>query len=216
MGKIRFTCEAQNLNRASLGFLFNLGVLLLNILNLTDAATCHADYLPIDQFFSEYSYLAPHISRTNNNHSNRPLVSLEANPKELLNNALRLAAREDRVTDIQQLIDKGADVNTANSAGMNPLMFAARNCSPKMAEILIKNKAEINASDEIGRTPLIFATRESCFRVVELLVKTPGIRCLAKDRAQKTALDYASEESRLEVDGASQKIMGLILFSGKS
>jgi ankyrin repeat protein len=85
-----------------------------------------------------------------------------------------------------------------------------------MTEILLKAKADVNATDDTGRTPLIFATRESCSKGVELLIKAPGIRCLTKDRSQKTALDYASDDSRLEVDGASQTIMGLILFSGKS
>ncbi len=209
MGKIRFDLEARNHKLVCFCFLF------ITIF-LFDIKIIHADYLPMDQFFSEYSYIAPNLGRLGNTHAIRPLVSLEANPKELLNNALRLAAREDRVIDLQRLIEKGADVNTTTAAGISPLMFAARNCSPKMAEVLLKNKSDVNASDEFGRTPLIFATRESCAKVVELLVKAPGIRCLTKDRAQKTALDYAAEDARLEVDGASQQIMGLILFSGRS
>jgi hypothetical protein len=208
MGKIRLNFEARELKRVWLAFTFTL----ISI----NSTISHADYLPVDQFFSEYSYIAPSLGRFHGNSSQRQLVSLEADTKELLNNALRLAAREDRLTDLERLISRGANVNTTNSAGMSPLMLAARNCSPKMTEILLKAKADVNATDDTGRTPLIFATRESCSKVVELLIKAPGIRCLTKDRSQKTALDYASDDSRLEVDGASQTIMGLILFSGKS
>jgi hypothetical protein len=209
MGKIRLKCETRILNRVLLCF-------SIATFTLINTEIANAEYLPVDQFFSEYSYIAPSFGKLIGNTSNRPLVSLEADTKELLNNALRLAAREDRLTDLQRLIDRGANVNSSTSAGVSPLMFAARNCSIKMTELLLKNKADVNATDEIGRTALIFATRESCSKVVEVLVKAPGIRCLTKDRNQKTALDYASEDSRLEVDGASQTIMGLILFSGKS
>lgn len=180
-----------------------------------DPQLSRADFSPIEQFFAEYSYSAPNLGRSASGATNRPLVSLETDPKEQLNNALRVAAREDRITDAQRALTQGADVNTVNLAGMSPLMFAARNCSPKMTELLIKGKADVNATDEQGRTPLIFATRESCWQVVELLVKTPGIHCLIRDRSQRTALDYASEDSQMEVGGASQKIMGLILFSGR-
>ncbi len=208
MRKTCFSRKARSLTRARVCFLSTVFIHLIS-------SMAHADYLPVDQFFAEYSYIAPSLGRSMNS-SSRTLVSLEGDQKELLNNSLRLAAREDRITDAQRVIDQGANVNTVTSAKMSPLMFAARNCSPKLAELLIKNKADVNAIDELGRTPLIFATRESCWKVVELLVKAPGIRCATKDRSQRTALDYASEEASLEVDGASHKIMGLILFSGRS
>jgi hypothetical protein len=171
-----------------------------------------AEYYPVDSLFSEYSYVAPGYAGRMAGGRNA-VISLELDPIGIINNGLRLAAREDRVSDLMLLLKKGADVETKTSSGMSPLMFAARNCSSRMVEILISTKADVNAIDHFGRTPLIYATRESCWRVVELLVKVPGVKFLHRDNAHKTALDYASEDALSEVGGASQKIMGLILFS---
>ena len=58
---------------------------------------------------------------------------------------------------IKNLIDRGANVNAQDTAGMTPLHWAAGVGSTDTVQVLIKNKANINARDNEGCTPLHFA-----------------------------------------------------------
>lgn len=142
------------------------------------------------------------------------IVSLELNPQGMLNSSFRLAVREGRFTDIQILLKQGAGVNSSSSRGETALMFASRNCSPKTIQFLVDNGASINQKDQKGRTALIYAARESCVPAIFLLLKTQTVDVQARDEFKKSALDYANENSLLEVAGPSQKIIHM-LRSGK-
>jgi len=138
------------------------------------------------------------------------MISLELDPENILNSSFRIAAREDRLSDVKRFIMQGADIDTRSESGETALMYASRNCSPEMVRLLLRRKAEVNLRDFQGRTALIYAAMESCERVVELLLKKPTLQVDAKDRAKKTASDYAEDNSMLEVDGPSERIISLI------
>ncbi len=142
-------------------------------------------------------------------------ISLELDPQNILNGSLRIASREGRTHELQTLLKSGADSNSTSDSGETALMLASRNCYPKAVEILLQHNADVNAKDTDGRTALIFAASDSCAKVVELLVKKNNIDLNAKDHIQKSALDYAKDNSILEVGGPSERIINLIQAAKK-
>ena len=61
---------------------------------------------------------------------------------------------------IEALINAGADVNTRNSFGETPLMFASRS-NPEAIRILINAGADVNARNDSGKTSLMLAAQFS-------------------------------------------------------
>ena len=173
-----------------------------------------ADYFPSDTFFNDLSY--PSYPRWGGSASlaHGPSVSLDLDPLSSANNALRLAAREGRVEELANLLQKpGVDINSKSKEGFTALMYASKNCLPKAVKFLLSHRAEVNSKDREGRTALIFAARESCWQVVQELAKVSGLDAAVRDRNQKTAIDYANDNAVTEVDGASKKVIAYILFS---
>lgn len=138
------------------------------------------------------------------------LVSLGVDKKTMLENSLRIAARENRFNDLMKLIEQGVDVNSQSSEGETALMYASRNCSIPAIQVLIRAGANPDLQESSGKTALIFATEESCLSAVQLLVQIPGIQIQKKDHFKKTALDYADSGASLEVDGPAEKILQLL------
>ena len=173
-----------------------------------------ADYFPNDTFFNDFAYSSYPRWGGSSSFSHGPSVNLDLDPQSSANNALRLAAREERMEELANLLQKrGVDINSKSKEGLTALMYASKNCSPKIVKFLLSHKADVNLRDREGRTALIFAARESCWQVVQELAKVSGLDAVVRDRHQKTAIDYANENAVTEVDGASKKVIAYILFS---
>ncbi len=71
---------------------------------------------------------------------------------------------------IEQLIKKGADVNSTNEYGFTPLHFAVINNDINIAELLIKSGADANIFDNEGKTPMRYALL-SQFDIILSLIK---------------------------------------------
>lgn len=139
-----------------------------------------------------------------------PRISLDLNAKDNQNSALRIAAREERLEDIEKLIKEGADLNSRSETGVTALMYAARNCSPPVIQLLLREKADVNVRDQDGRGALIYAIKESCLEGAKALLQTQGLRWREKDRQGMTALDYAEDMAVTEVDGPAVEILRLL------
>jgi ankyrin repeat protein len=61
--------------------------------------------------------------------------------------------RNDPIDVMKALIDKGADVNLANDAGMTPLHYAAQRGSDRIIEFLASKGAKFDVKNKQGRTP---------------------------------------------------------------
>ena len=61
--------------------------------------------------------------------------------------------RNDPLEVAKALVDKGADVNAADNAGMTPLHYAAQRGSDRIVEFLAGKGARFDAKNKQGRTP---------------------------------------------------------------
>ena len=160
--------------------------------------------------YSQYQGYSPYSSYSSRGHSSSPRISLDLNPKHIINTSFRIAVREDRLNDVERLINKGADVDSKSDGGETALIYASRNCSPKVVRFLLNHGAKANIYDDKGRTALMIASGGSCVDVVKLLLASPKTTINPKDILGKDALDYAKEAAALEVDGPAGQIMTLL------
>jgi ankyrin repeat protein len=83
---------------------------------------------------------------------------------------LSQATQRGDTTQIQQLLDKGADIN-AKSNGRTPLMWAAQNGNKVVLEQLLSKGANINATGIFGWTALILAAQQGHTDCVKVLLE---------------------------------------------
>jgi ankyrin repeat protein len=83
---------------------------------------------------------------------------------------LNQAAQRGDTTRVQQLLDKGADIN-AKSNGRTPLMWAAQNGNTIVLEQLLSKGANINATGIFGWTALILAAQQGHTDCVKVLLQ---------------------------------------------
>ena len=96
------------------------------------------------------------------------------------------------------LIDRGADVNAADSDDETPLSNAARANSLDVAKLLIDRGADVNAADSDGETPLHGAARANSLDVAKLLIDR-GAVVNAADSDGETPLSDAARANSLDV-----------------
>lgn len=117
--------------------------------------------------------------------SNRPAVArailakLTAKDLEARNpfgqTALGQAAWVGAAEIVTMLLDKGANIEAADSEGKTPLLNAAGHVFPGTLEtvrVLVARKADVNARDKAGNTPISEAIKHGAPGVAELLKKS--------------------------------------------
>ena len=100
---------------------------------------------------------------------------------------LMRAVREGQVATVQDLLDKGADVNANDRDGGTPLMMAAIFGRDKIAQMLLASGADVNARDGEGKTALMWAAWKDNDTIVRILL-AGGADLNAKDIYGITAL----------------------------
>ena len=121
---------------------------------------------------------------------------------------LNKAAQCGDTARVQQLLDKGVDVNARSEAwGRLPLICAARDNKTNVVEQLLSKGADINAKDCEGWTALALASYRGHAECVKVLLEhganteigtTAGIFYDA-NQPVKTALDLAREQGHAEI-----------------
>ena len=115
---------------------------------------------------------------------------------------------------MQQLLDKGADINLRTFAhDRTPLLYAIANNNTNEVEWLLSRGADVNKSDSNGWTPLIFAAFCNYSACVKILLEhgaNTNLRTIAiQDQPSKTAMDFARESGYTEIvqllEAASRK-----------
>jgi ankyrin repeat protein len=192
----------------------------ITLLALCLASTTYAALGALNSAQAEYggSYSGSYYSSPSaNSYSYRgssqgspAVISLELNAQASLNSSLRVAAREERLKDLQRFVAQGGEINSQSETGTSALMYAARNCSLKEVRYLIDAKANVNLKDSRGRTALIYAASNSCVPVVKALLEVPEVEIKAKDHEGKLATDYARSAISLEVGGPASETISAI------
>lgn len=106
--------------------------------------------------------------------------------------ALHLAAMDNNLTKVKNLISQGAKVNLQDDRNRTPLHWAAyfnKNDSyHKVIEALVENGAKINLKDKLNQTPLHFLVEYSSYKSIGLLMKNDA-DIYAADKEGKRPLD---------------------------
>ena len=119
---------------------------------------------------------------------------------EQLNQQLRSAAAAGDVTQVEHLLDRGADIEARDDYGNTALMYASVGGKAAVVELLLDRSAEIDARRGPGlRTALMHASRNGEAAVVELLLDR-GADIEARDYMYgQTTLMCASESGEAAV-----------------
>lgn len=152
----------------------------------------------------------------------RLLIAKGANPKAVLRTggtAMGMTTAGGQPEPVRLLIQKGVDVNSANTIGAPPqrhgptnrgkvsaLHDAAAFGTVEMVRDLIKAGANVNARDGRGLTPLFFAlaTEYASPEMVRVLLDA-GSEVNAHDTTGETPLDWAEKFGRPEIIGVLKK-----------
>ncbi|MDB4404820.1 ankyrin repeat domain-containing protein [bacterium] len=117
------------------------------------------------------------------------------------------AIREKNFDILTSFIDNDPDiVNSRDSRGFTPLIFATYFDNIKVAELLLSKQAEVNATDYSGNTALIGVCFKGNIEIALLLIKN-GANIEAKNNTKSTPLMFASTYN-------NQSIIELLLQYG--
>ena len=115
-----------------------------------------------------------------------------------LNKRLYDAVSGNRISEIEQLLKQGADVNAKDKNGWTPLHQAANKGFPEIVKLLIKNGADVNVKDKDGWTPLHDALYWDLVGIAKLLIEN-GADVNAKDKRGETPIHKASKFKNINV-----------------
>lgn len=87
---------------------------------------------------------------------------------------LTLASQGNKEDIVSYLINRGADVNLENEAGMTPLISAVRFDRIGNIKILLSKGADINYKNKYGNNAVMFAAADSNSETLELLINSRG------------------------------------------
>lgn len=88
--------------------------------------------------------------------------------------SLAVAAQENKISVVEYLIEKGANVNVRDASGGTALFGPATNGFVKMATILVENGLDVNSVDSTGFTALHYASYRGRSSMVDYLVGLNG------------------------------------------
>jgi hypothetical protein len=112
--------------------------------------------------------------------------------------ALIGAARTGDIEQVQDLLDKGADVNSRNEWGLTPLMAASQGDHIDVGKLLLEKGADVNTKQKDGWTALMVASFKGHNDFVSLVLEK-GVDVNAKTENGVTALMLASSNGPTQI-----------------
>lgn len=107
-----------------------------------------------------------------------------------------------RASDVQILLDKNANPEARNTAGIPVLLIATIRKdeeAPKIAHALIKAGANVNKVAQNGNMAVIEAVRNGRPDVLQVLIDNRAVLAMVRDSENKTLLEIAEIRSNLEI-----------------
>jgi len=158
--------------------------------------------LIIGFFICHPSVILAQQDETENNIDNSEAIDttdyLQSVYEASLNYNLIIAASRGYVSEIDRLIDKGADINTQTTTGVTPLIFAVLDNSLPAVEALLRHNPDLDKVTSTHETALIIATKNNNFDICEALIRA-GADIDFTDINGATALHYAAINGYLEI-----------------
>ncbi|KAF0037458.1 hypothetical protein F2P81_010332 [Scophthalmus maximus] len=96
-------------------------------------------------------------------------------------NALHLAAKEGHEDLVEELLERGAAVDSSTKKGNTALHIASLAGQREVARILVKRGADVNSQSQNGFTPLYMAAQENHLEVVRYLLENEGNQSIATE-----------------------------------
>jgi carboxyl-terminal processing protease len=93
---------------------------------------------------------------------------------------LQLAAWAGDTETVEELLAKGADVNSKNTQGKTALMIAAEKGHIEIVQVLLSAGADVNTKDNRGRTAFRFASEKGHKAIVRALVAEGSVQVLSE------------------------------------
>jgi len=118
---------------------------------------------------------------------------------EDMNSQLFEAAKKGDSTTVEDLLSKGASVESRKDGQLTPLHVAAAYGHIKIVSLLIKKNANVNAVADQGVTPLHAASLNGHLKVVEMLLNNGANVNVRDQRNGFTPLHWASWKGHFEV-----------------
>ncbi len=87
--------------------------------------------------------------------------------------SIHKAAAMGKTNEVQELLDKGVEVDVRDKEGRTPLHEAAIWCRPETASLLIRYGADVDAKDNDGDTPLHWTIKQNLYggqEIIKLLI----------------------------------------------
>lgn len=118
---------------------------------------------------------------------------------------LSVAVRQNKLSVVKYLSNKGADLNLILS-NLSPLMHCAINERPEIASYLIKNGAKVDLYNTHRNTPLLYASRYGSLNTLKVLTQNRA-NPFFKNFMGYNSFDYAMEYQKFEVVEHLRKYM---------
>jgi hypothetical protein len=99
------------------------------------------------------------------------------------------------IEQLEEILNRGADVNTSNPSGLTPLMVAAYHGRIEMVRALIERGAEVNAVDDEGLTAAMLADDAGHDEIVRVLVGRAVKRKRTLPAPETSQLQSAADET---------------------
>lgn len=123
-----------------------------------------------------------------------------------LKEPLHCAAKDGTVTQLEELLKAGADVNKLSANKLTALHVACQWNTPETVELLLSYKSDINAKNDNGCTPLHEAI-EGSFENVQILLKAGADMTVRREDDDFSCLELA-------VSDASPRVVKLLIEYG--